>query len=619
MSSFVVSARKYRPLKFEDVVGQDHVIQTLKNAILKDKLAHAFLFCGPRGVGKTSCARILAKTINCTNRNNSGEACNACDNCKTYIEQQTFNIIELDAASYNSVDHIRTLNDQVRFQPQQGQYKVFIIDEVHMLSQSAFNAFLKTLEEPPPYAVFILATTEKHKILPTILSRCQIFDFKRIPVPQIVNHLKNIAGQEHIIAEDEALHIIAQKSDGSLRDSLSIFDRLISFTDGSLSYQEVINNLNVLDYDYYFKIVESCLLEDFSNTFVLFDSIIKNGFEPDNFLLGLGEHLRLLLLCKDQRTYPLLEISKSLLKKYHEQSNLAPLSFLLTALQIINECDIHYLRAKNKRLHVEMALLKVNHIHKVVSKEITGSPSNLEKKTADEPDLEEVAHIFDLEEPKEKLKPLTIPADEVHPSLTSIEVVPVHKPKFEEKSPETVSQPMDRVKEAPNTQHDSPKSVDATSNLKTGSKIPKLGSLASIQSNILKNGNEKKNKIPFDHENIQNLWDEYTSNVSSKSLKKVLNDVELQIGNKRITAIVGTQFAKGVIVQESSLIEHLRYKTSLNDIQMVIEVDPNRAPEDLMGGSRIMTNKEKYELMCESNPLVEKMKDTFQLKVDHSV
>ena len=607
MSSFVVSARKYRPIKFDDVVGQDHVIQTLKNAIRKDKLAHAFLFCGPRGVGKTSCARILAKTINCVNSRETGEACDRCENCKTYTEQQTFNIIELDAASYNSVDHIRTLNDQVRFQPQQGLYKVFIIDEVHMLSQSAFNAFLKTLEEPPPYAVFILATTEKHKILPTILSRCQIFDFKRIAVPLIVDHLKHIAGQEDIKTEEEALHIIAQKSDGSLRDSLSIFDRLISFTDGALTYQGVISNLNVLDYDYYFKIVDSFLLEDFAETFNLFDTIIKNGFEPDHFLLGLAEHLRQLLICKDQRTISLLEVTDSLKQRYATQAQATPVSLLLTALQIANECDIHYPRAKNKRLHVEMALLKMTHIHKMVS--IEPQPSVLPEKKTPEP-TEEIAHIFDLppskkrdHEPQDTTDSkgdTTVDADNQAPQTIATVTNPVTTQVSGKQTTENVVE------------------VEEDAGSESG-RIPKLGSLASIQSAILEDGTKKIDKTPFDLENIQKLWDEYTSKVTSKSLKKVLNDVELLVNEKRITAIVGTQFAKGVIVQESTLIEHIRYKTGISDIQMVIEVDSSRAPEDLHGGVRIMTNKEKYELMCDSNPLVEKMKNTFNLKVDHSV
>ncbi|MFT4972049.1 MAG: DNA polymerase-3 subunit gamma/tau, partial [Saprospiraceae bacterium] len=302
MSNFVVSARKYRPAKFEEVVGQEHVGQTLKNALKNDHLAHAFLFCGPRGVGKTTCARILAKMINCQNKSDDFEPCGTCNSCESFEKSSSFNILELDAASNNSVEHIRTLTEQVRFQPQQGQYKIFIIDEVHMLSSQAFNAFLKTLEEPPPHAIFILATTEKHKIIPTILSRCQIFDFKRIQVPNMVSHLQKICKAEGIEAEKDALHIIAQKADGALRDALSIFDRIVSFSGDKITYEDVITNLNILDYDYYFKFTEAMLMQDLSKVMTIFDQILRNGFEGDIFLSGLGEHLRNLLVCKDEVT-----------------------------------------------------------------------------------------------------------------------------------------------------------------------------------------------------------------------------------------------------------------------------------------------------------------------------
>jgi len=296
MGKFVVSARKYRPNRFVDVVGQEHVSQTLKNALQNDHLAHAFLFCGPRGVGKTTCARILAKVLNCTNLTEEKEPCNECESCTSFNKNNSFNIVELDAASNNSVEHIRALNEQVRFQPQQGDYKVFIIDEVHMLSQAAFNAFLKTLEEPPAHAVFILATTEKHKIIPTILSRCQIFDFKRIQIKRIVGHLQNICDQENIQAEEDALHIIAQKADGALRDALSIFDRIVSYSGDSIKYADVISNLNVLDHDYFFKFVDAMLVEDMPQVLLLFNEVLDKGFEGDIFITGLSEHLRDLLV-----------------------------------------------------------------------------------------------------------------------------------------------------------------------------------------------------------------------------------------------------------------------------------------------------------------------------------
>ena len=339
--SYVVSARKYRPTRFDEVVGQQHVSQTLKKALQTDHLAHAFLFCGPRGVGKTTCARILAKVLNCQNVTPDFEPCGKCDSCKTFSGNSSFNIMELDAASNNSVDHIRTLVEQVRFQPQQGKYKIFIIDEVHMLSQAAFNAFLKTLEEPPPYAIFILATTEKHKIIPTILSRCQIFDFKRIQVKDVVDHLQGICKEEGIAAEEEALHIIGQKADGALRDALSIFDRIVSFSGKKITYNDVITNLNVLDYDYYFRFTDALLTSNLQQVLLIFDEITKNGFEGDLFVSGLAEHLRNLLVCKDKETLRLLEVSDSLKERYHQQATIAPAAFLLTALNIANECDVN--------------------------------------------------------------------------------------------------------------------------------------------------------------------------------------------------------------------------------------------------------------------------------------
>lgn len=362
MSNFTVSARKYRPDVFETVVGQEHVTNTLKNAIKKNHLGQAFLFCGPRGVGKTTCARILAKALNCENLSAEGEPCNECNSCQSFQKQQSFNIYELDAASNNSVDDIRSLVDQVRFAPQSGKYKIYIIDEVHMLSQAAFNAFLKTLEEPPAYAIFILATTERHKILPTILSRCQVFDFHRIGVKDIMMHLKNVCGKEGITAEDEALFVIAQKADGALRDALSIFDRIVSFSGENITYKDVIENLNILDYEYYFKAIDSILNKDLSQTLLLFDKVITNGFDAHNFLVGMSEHLRNLLVCKDAATLKLLEVTETVQSRFIEQSRKASLSFILTSLNILNQFDVNYKSSKNQRLHVELALMKLCHL-----------------------------------------------------------------------------------------------------------------------------------------------------------------------------------------------------------------------------------------------------------------
>ncbi|HLN53672.1 MAG TPA: DNA polymerase III subunit gamma/tau [Lentimicrobium sp.] len=361
MENFIVSARKYRPATFATVVGQEAITNTLKNAVRNQQVAQAFLFTGPRGVGKTTCARILAKTINCQNITPEGEACNVCPSCLTFNTSSSFNIFELDAASNNSVDDIRNLVDQVRIIPQQG-YKVYIIDEVHMLSQQAFNAFLKTLEEPPSYAKFILATTEKHKILPTILSRCQIFDFRRISVDDIAKHLQFVADSEKIQAEAEALHIIAQKADGALRDALSMFDQLVSYAGNHLTYKQVIENLNVLDYDYYFRITDHILNRDVSNALLIFNEIMDNGFEGQHFITGLGEHFRNLLVSKDSVTLKLLETSQSIKEQYAKQAVQCTVPFIFRSLEILNECDINYKTSNNKKLHVEIVLMQLCNI-----------------------------------------------------------------------------------------------------------------------------------------------------------------------------------------------------------------------------------------------------------------
>ncbi|MBR6990539.1 MAG: DNA polymerase III subunit gamma/tau [Bacteroidaceae bacterium] len=358
MEEYIVSARKYRPTTFNSVVGQGALTTTLKNAIHTGKLAHAYLFCGPRGVGKTTCARIFAKTINCLNPKPNGDACEECESCKAFNEQRSFNIHELDAASNNSVDDIRSLIEEVRIPPQVGKYKVFIIDEVHMLSASAFNAFLKTLEEPPRHAIFILATTEKHKILPTILSRCQIYDFNRMSVSDIVQHLEDIARKENVEAEPEALNVIAQKADGGMRDALSIFDQVVSFTAGHLTYDKVIQNLNVLDYEYYFKVVDGFLENKVSELMLLFNDILNKGFQGDHFITGLAKHLRDLMVSRDPVTLPLLEVGDSVKKRYQEQAARCTQSFLYQAMKLCNDCDLSYKASKNKRLLVELTLIQ---------------------------------------------------------------------------------------------------------------------------------------------------------------------------------------------------------------------------------------------------------------------
>jgi DNA polymerase-3 subunit gamma/tau len=368
MENFVVSARKYRPSNFKSVVGQQHITTTLKNAIKNNHLAQAFLFCGPRGVGKTTCARILAKTINCENLTADFEACNECDSCKAFNSNASFNVHELDAASNNSVDDVRNLVEQVRYAPQNGRYKIYIIDEVHMLSVQAFNAFLKTLEEPPKYAIFILATTEKHKIIPTILSRCQIFDFNRIQIKDIAEHLKHIASEEEINYEEEALRLIATKADGALRDALSIFDLIVTYSAGrKLTYAETINNLHILDYDYYFKVTDALLDESISQALLIFDEILKKGFDGHNFIVGLSEHFRDLMVCKDPVTVELLQVSDSAKERYLAQAGKVQLSFLLSALNVCNHADIYYKSSKNQRLHVELALMKLAQLPHAIS------------------------------------------------------------------------------------------------------------------------------------------------------------------------------------------------------------------------------------------------------------
>lgn len=366
MEGYTVSARKYRPATFDTVVGQKHITDTLRNAISSNHLGHSFLFCGPRGVGKTTCARILAKTINCTSRTQEHEACGECESCKSFSTQQSLSVFELDAASNNSVDDIRRLVDQVRFPPQTGKYKTYIIDEVHMLSQSAFNAFLKTLEEPPSYAIFILATTEKHKILPTIISRCQVFDFRRILVKDSVEHLRKICERENVKADDDALFVIGEKANGALRDALSIFDRIVSFSGDTITYKDVIENLSILDYDYFFKAVDGFLSSELSSVLLLFNEVLEKGFDAHDFLTGLAGHFRNLLVSKDERTISLMEVTETSQKRYLEQAKATSQSFILSGMNILNQFDVSYKMSKNQRLHVELALMKLCHVNDAI-------------------------------------------------------------------------------------------------------------------------------------------------------------------------------------------------------------------------------------------------------------
>lgn len=584
MSNFIVSARKYRPQRFEDVVGQQHVAGTLKNALATDHVAHAFLFTGPRGVGKTTCARILAKILNCENRTPDHEACNQCSSCTSFNENASFNIIELDAASNNSVEHVRALIEQVRFQPQQGRYKVFIIDEVHMLSNQAFNAFLKTLEEPPPYAIFILATTEKHKIIPTILSRCQIFDFRRITVADMVAHLQNICQQEGITAEPDALHIIAQKADGALRDALSIFDRITSSAGKQIRYADVIENLNVLDYDYYFRVTDAMLAQDSAGMMLIFDEILKKGFDPEVFVLGLAEHLRNLLVCKDNATIALLETGENLRDRYRQQAGLSSNSFLLSSLNLCNECDINFKTARNKRLHVEMALLKMCHISEAIK-------AAQEKKT---PDLNIT--------PKTAVAPTTTNGQ--HQTITP---------------PPTPAPPVSNGHSG--NAHTVPRDqmIDLSSRLRKGDlkaeAIP-LSLDAYEQAVVIETAAKSGLTSRLTIDNARSEWKAYAHSHPSKLVQMALLNAELVLEETRLRVKIGTNVDRSHIQAETGkLLDTLRQR--LHDARLIIqlELDESKAQETAVARpARPLTVRERTDRMKEQNPSINDLISRFDLK-----
>lgn len=573
MSQFVVSARKYRPLRFNDVIGQEHVSGTLKNALQTDHLAHAFLFTGPRGVGKTTCARILAKVINCETPTSDFEACNVCSSCKAFNENASFNILELDAASNNGVDQMRALTDQVRFKPQQGKYKVFIIDEVHMLTTQAFNAFLKTLEEPPLHAIFILATTEKHKIIPTILSRCQIYDFKRIQIKDIVKQLHVICTDENIVAEDKALHIIAQKADGAMRDALSIFDRIVSFAGNKITYLDVINNLNVLDYDYFFRATDCMMTEDGGGLLLLLEEISNKGFESEIFMSGLAEHLRNLLICKDSRTVGLLELSEDFTKKYLETAPIFPEMDLMNALAIINHFDIHSRTVRNKRLHTELHLLRlanIRHLHKVGN---NSSDNTQEKKTPD-------TNINNTQS-------------------AVIQDIAIQTPIL----------PSQNAKPATANNTTSSSSFDT----------PSLISLASLEQSILEESATITVSKQLTHESLKQAWNEYLEAHSSQSVKAVLSATLIRIEDKTIVTTVGTTLGKELILQEKDIIQHIRNSFGMPDLMIEIEIDTSLAPEAKPVKARPLTAKEKYDKLVSINPEVDELRKRLHLRLDELI
>ena len=608
MSSFVVSARKYRPVRFEEVVGQEHVSQTLKNALKNDHLAHAFLFCGPRGVGKTTCARILAKVLNCQNLSEDYEPCGTCESCLAFNKNASFNITELDAASNNSVEHIRALIEQVRFQPQQGKYKIFIIDEVHMLSQQAFNAFLKTLEEPPPYAIFILATTEKHKIIPTILSRCQIFDFKRISVPSMVAHLRSICVEEGITAEEEALHIIGQKADGALRDALSIFDRIVAFSGKEIKYDAVIENLNVLDYDYYFKIVDALLTEDLSQILLIFNDILTKGFDGDIFINGLAEHLRNLLVAKDAQTISLLDRTERLKQRYLDQAALCPTALLLTALDICNTCDLEFRMARNKRLHVEMALIKMTHIPQAIR---VSTFQTTEKKTAD---LSQAVASNATEMAVET--PVSPPSG---PSLFKKEEAPsastAPAPTMEAPIPPPPSavEPPAKPMEPPISKKPEPAKANKASSKHSLIKLKGLDSLMEeVQEGV---NNDKKEDIRLDIDTIKKAWDYYLEHKTQNSVRLNLKHAELSLKDRELTVKIGSKLAENTLRQERGLMEFLHERIGTTALELNVEIDKEKAPEPPKI-QKPLTSKEKYLKMRAVNPSVQTLQSRFGLRPD---
>jgi DNA polymerase III subunit gamma/tau len=623
MSEFVVSARKYRPQKFSEVVGQAHVSQTLKNALRTDHVAHAFLFCGPRGVGKTTNARILAKILNCTNRTPDFEACNECSSCKSFNQNSSFNIFELDAASNNSVEHIRSLVEQTRIPPQQGKYKVFIIDEVHMLSSAAFNAFLKTLEEPPAHAIFILATTEKHKIIPTILSRCQIFDFRRIQIPDTVAHLQKICDTEGIKADLDALHIIAQKSDGALRDALSIFDRIVSAsTDKTISYADVIENLNVLDYDYFFKLTDALLSEDLPTVLTTFDDIMRRGFDSDIFIGGLAEHLRNLLVCKDIQTLQLLEVGDNLKARYQQQATLSNTSFVLTALNLCNDCDINFKMARNKRLHVEMALVKMTYIGRAL--DLSAQPISLEKKTTDGNHVIPKATTAPIAQAPPAKAEQTPQYQIVQPTLSTANEPESKLNELENRvntEDASIPQSNESATSAPSSDEPPRSGMSTAKSVTIGlSTMPKIGSLDSIAAMIQEEEmilRQSVSKLTYD--NLVESWKKYTETHESPSTKYALQTTKLDLEGKKIIAKVGSTLMVGMIQQENKLGDFLRF--DLNDAALMLEVtyDPSLAPEESATApppKRYLTPRDKLKLMMEVNPLVKDMAFRLNLKPD---
>ncbi|WP_448700430.1 DNA polymerase III subunit gamma/tau [Mucilaginibacter sp. AW1-3] len=602
MDNFIVSARKYRPVTFDTVVGQQHITNTLKNAIRNNQLAQAFLFCGPRGVGKTTCARILAKTINCQNLQPNGEACGECDACVSFTRGNSFSVHELDAASNNSVEDIRSLIEQVRIPPQTGKFKIYIIDEVHMLSQAAFNAFLKTLEEPPSYAIFILATTEKHKILPTILSRCQIFDFNRIKVEDMAGHLASIAERENIKYEDDGLHIIAQKADGGLRDALSMFDQIVNFSGSNVTYRAVIDNLNILDYDYYFSVTNNLLAEDTAKVLLLFDEILSKGFDGSHFITGLTEHLRNLLVGKDNETLKLLEVSEGIRKKYLEQARAASVSFLLSAMNIANQCDLNYKLSKNQRLQVELALLKICHIKAAL---------NLANIAHTQPDNEQVK-----KKPESAgITPAETAEKAVEPAQPVVNTAPpVSTPIPSLKQPEPAAIP---VREQPAAE----KPVIAIPKLNTGMlsvTIPSLKDMGKITEKVEEDEDpylKGTDKEDFTYDEFLKYWHEYADKVKAEGKLNLLSifttNAPVMVKPYVFDVIAGTKSLENSFREDKHLILNF-LRTSLKNF----DIEINTRIEEVATTKKLYSATDKYQHMATKNPQLVELRRRFNLDVE---
>lgn len=607
MDNFIVSARKYRPATFDTVVGQQHITGTLRNAIKNNQLAQAFLFCGPRGVGKTTCARILAKTINCQNLTPEIEACGTCESCMAFQNGASFNVHELDAASNNSVEDIRNLIEQVRIPPQTGAYKIYIIDEVHMLSAQAFNAFLKTLEEPPSYAKFILATTEKHKILPTILSRCQIFDFNRIKVEDIAEHLETIAKKEDVHYDLDGLHLIAQKADGGLRDALSMFDQLVSFSNKNLNYQAVIDNLNVLDYDYYFKLMQAILDEDSSKCLLLFNEVLSKGFDGSHFISGLASHFRNLLVAKDMETVKLLEVSQTIKDRYLSQAEKVGQGLLLSALNIANQCEINYKNSRNQRLQVELALLKMCHISSAVqlSRQPIASKENGEAAKKKTP----IAKSPEQDQAKEVDEPKATPPHEPQQSKD-----PAANEKRTSQSNSTRPREEARPTEKPKLV------IPKLTDINLATKIPNLNTVfddKANESSVNKDPQyiQGEGEEPFDQDKFLQLWKKFalrTKEEGKISLFTLMTaNVPMLKEQYKVDVIVENQIQQQLLME--SKIDILNFiRQGLNNFK----VDLIPVLQKSTTVRKPVTDTEKYQAMVAKNPMLDQLRKDFNLGFD---